>query len=309
MPHRFETVQLLRVVSGGVPAETLLADWDIWQLARGLADRTRSERARIITQAAKATGQHPAEFTVDALLRWQAGHSTSSTRLTYYRALEAWHAWLLATGHRIDNPMVGLPKPREPRRRPRPAATSGIERLLASGIRRRTKVMVLLDCYAGLRVSEIAKVRGEDVDHDTRTLRVDGKGGVVRWVPMHPTLYAYALTMPKRGWWFPSHRYPDRPIRRDTASTTISRAMQRAGVTGTAHSLRHWLGTESLAAGANLRVTQELLGHGNVATTQLYTLVRQDELMAAVERLPDVTRAQVPHQLAEQHALPITTEG
>lgn len=258
-------------------------------LAGGLADRTRTERARVVAQAARATGQHPVAFTPDALMHWLAGIGTNSTRLTYFRALQAWHRWLMETGRRSTDPMVKLPKPREPKRVPHPVATGALERVLASGIRRRTQAMILLACYAGLRVHEIAVVRGEDVDLDGHRLRVHGKGGTVRWLPLCPVLEEVASWFGPTGWWFPSTRHPGRPMRRDTASSTISRALTRAGVAGSAHSIRHWFGTEALAAGGNLRVVQELLRHGSVATTQMYTQVSADQMMATVLRLPDVT--------------------
>ena len=258
-------------------------------LAAGLAERTRAERRRIVLQAARATGERPGEFTADALLCWLAAIPSNSTRLTYFRALQALHRWLCGTGRRTEDPTAQLPKPREPKRVPHPIATGALERLLTSGIRRRTQGMVLLAAYAGLRVHEIARVRGEDVDLDGARLRVHGKGGTVRWLPMCPILVDVAAWFPRSGWWFPSSKHPGRPIRRDTASSTISRALGRAGIPGSAHSIRHWFGTEALNAGGNLRVTQELLRHGSVATTQLYTLVTDGQMMAVVLRLPDVT--------------------
>lgn len=256
--------------------------------AGSLAERTRTERRRLVVQVARSTGLHPAEFTPAALLRWFAEIENPSTRLTYYRALQAWHRWLMAAGHRAEDPTAGLPKPREPKREPRPVATGALERLLRSGIRRKTQAMVLLMCYAGLRVHEVAKIRGEDVDRDARQLRVKGKGGKVRWQPLCPVLEELAASFPARGYWFPSPKHPGRPLRRETVSSTVSRAMARAGIPGTPHAIRHWHGTAALAAGANLRVVQELLGHERVATTQLYTQVDREQMMAAVLRLPDV---------------------
>lgn len=264
----------------------ILDAWDTWMLAAGLADRTRTERRRIVEQVTTANGQHPADFTSPALLAWLASIPGASSRLTYYRALQAWHRYLTECGLRSGDPMAGLPKPREPKRVARPLPTAALDRLLASGIRRKTRAMVLLASYGGLRVHEIAKVRGEDVDWDGATLRVQGKGAKVRWQPLPPALLAVAASFPAEGWWFPSARHPGRPIRRDTVSTTISRAMGRAGIMGTAHQARHWLGTESLAAGTDLRVVQELLGHERIATTQLYTLVSAEQKRAAVLKLP-----------------------
>lgn len=255
-------------------------------LVGGLSERTRSERLRIVRNVARDTGVRPDEFTSADLLTWLGMIRGDSSRLTYFRALQAWHRWLVRLDVRTDDPTTTVPRPREPKRRPHPVATQGIERLLTSGIRRRTQAMVLLKCYSGLRVSEVARVRGEDVDLDGRRIRVLGKGGAVRWLPLHPALELLAGTFPREGWWFPSTKHPGRPMRRDTASSTISRAMKRAGVSGTAHGLRHWYGTESLGATGNLRVTQELLRHENVATTQIYTEVTLEQMRDALLRLP-----------------------
>lgn len=267
-------------------ATVALGDWVVWQTAAGLAERTRSERHRIVLQAAAAVDASPLEFTPQQLLRWLASIEGRSSRLTYFRALQAWHRYLLDAGLREDDPTAKLPKPREPKRQPRPLATGALERLLASGIRRRTRAMILLAALGGLRVHEIAKVRGEDVDWDACLLRVDGKGGKVRWQPLPPLLMEVAATFPRSGWWFPSTKDRTQPMRRESVSAVISRAMVRAGVVGTAHQARHWLGTEALASGTDIRIVQELLGHERLATTQLYTLVSAEQKHAAVLRLP-----------------------
>ena len=106
--------------------------------------------------------------------------------------------------------------------------------------------MVLLAALAGLRVHEIAKVRGEDVDIDDRTLRVTGKGGRSDTLPLHPLLVAAALTMPTRGWWFPANsRRPGDHVHPKSVSDIIGQAMRRAGIVGTPHALRHSYGRRS----------------------------------------------------------------
>jgi integrase/recombinase XerD len=263
-----------------------LDEWDLWMRAASMALRTRTERRRIVLQIARMTGEDPTAFTPGALLTFFASVEGASSRLTYFRAAQAWHRWLVEMGIRADDPTTKLPRPREPRRRPRPITTVGLERLLVSGIRRRTRAMVLLAAHGGLRVHEIAKVRGEDVDWDARTLRVVGKGGRERWQPLTPVLLEVAAAMPRSGWWFPSHKHPDAHVRRESVSSTISRAMDRCGVVGTAHQARHWLGTTALATGTDVRVVQELLGHERLATTELYVAVADEARHAAVARLP-----------------------
>jgi integrase/recombinase XerD len=117
--------------------------------------------------------------------------------------------------------------------------------------------MILLAALAGLRVHEIAKVRGQDVDLDSRTLYVVGKGGHGASIPLHPLLAKAAESMPRRGWWFPANsRRPGEHIRSRCVSDVIGTAMQRAGIhDGTAHRLRHWYGTTLVESGTDLRTT------------------------------------------------------
>jgi site-specific recombinase XerD len=267
-------------------ATTLLAHWSRRMRAEGLADRTTTERPRIIARAAAEAGAHPAQLTTAQLVDYLADLPSASTRQTYYGALTAWHQWLLAEDIRADNPMVGLRRPRAPRRTAHPVSTTHIDRLLRSGIRRRTRTAVLLCAYQGLRVHEAAKVRGQDVDLLAHTLRVVGKGGGEEVLPLHPIIAAEAAVYPRRGYWFPSHSRPGRPVRGASLSSAISRAMERASIPGTAHSLRHWHATELVRSGVNARVIQTLMRHASLATMQIYTLVDRDQQRAALHLLP-----------------------
>lgn len=286
MSHTAQTS--LRVVTGIVDEEPLLLLWQATMRAGNLSERTAIDWPAIIRRAARATGARPTQFTADALAMWLASYGKPKTRAAYHAALVGWHRWLHRTGRRLDDPMVHLSRPKLPRAVPRPASTSGIEELLASSIRGRTRTMVLLACFQGLRCHEIAKLRGEDVDVDDGTLRVAGKGAHVDVLPLHPRVAVIAATMPRREWWFPSPKYADRPISDRAVSRTISAAMRRADVRGTAHSLRHWYATFLLRHGADIREVQELLRHASLGSTQIYTKVDPERLRAAILRLPDV---------------------
>ncbi|NUP83862.1 MAG: tyrosine-type recombinase/integrase [Nonomuraea sp.] len=263
--------------------------------AEGLSTRTITERPRIVRRAARSLGADPLAFTTDDLVAYLAELPSSATKQTYYSALRAWHTWLQVCGVRDDDPLTGVRRPRVPRRRPRPVATGHLDLLLDSGIRGRTRTVVLLCSYQGLRVHEAAKIRGEDVDLISMTLRVVGKGAVDEVVPLHPLIAAEAAKYPRRGYWFPSYVRPGRPVRRESLSAVISRAMKRLGIPGTAHSLRHWYATQLLEeAGADLRTVQTLLRHASLATTQIYTEVNPARQRAAAERLPTPRAARAP---------------
>jgi integrase/recombinase XerD len=277
-------------VTGGIQAVVDLPQpldaWVVQMRAEGLSVRTVVEWPRIVLRAARWADAPPTALSTTDLADYLAALPSAATRQTYYTALRAWHRWLVATGRRPDDPLAALRRPRAPRGTPHPVATAHLEALLASGIRRRTRTAILLAAYQGLRVHEVVKVRGEDVDLIGRRLRVVGKGGVDKWLPLHPVIATEARRYPRRGYWFPSPSRPDHPIRRDSLSAVISRAMRRCDVPGTAHSLRHWFGTELLRSGANAREAQELLRHASLATVAVYTLVASEAQEAAINRLP-----------------------
>jgi site-specific recombinase XerD len=273
-------------------AGTLLHAWCTTMGAENLAARTIAERPRIVARVSEELGVDVDAMAADDIERWLAeltrptgGPASAGTRATYHGALKAWHVWLVRTGRRLDDPMAKLRTPRVPRRLPRPVATENLQRLLDSPMHRRTRVMVHLATYQGLRVHEVAKVRGEDVDLYAGTLTVQGKGGTVNTVPLHPVVAEDARRMPRQGWWFPTPD-GDRPVRRDSVSAVISRAMARAGVDGTAHQLRHWYGTQLVRSGTDIRVAQTLMRHASLATTALYVAVDDGQQRDAVARLP-----------------------
>ena len=93
---------------------------------------------------------------------------------------------------------------------------------------RRTRAMILLGAYAGLRVSEIASIRGEHIDLITHTIAITGKGDKTRYIPLHPVLQQLAADMPVRSWWFPSsvgnQRYlAGGPVLGNSVSDSISK--------------------------------------------------------------------------------------
>jgi integrase len=158
--------------------------------------------------------------------------------------------------------------------------------------------MIVLAAFAGMRVHEIAKIRGSDVDLTGGLLYIVGKGGKAASIPLHPKIAEVAVDMPREGYWFTTHvgnnqhggrgSGPDRsvPILPRSVSTLIGMAMTRAGIPGgTAHRLRHWYGTGIVEHGGNVIEAQRALRHASIATTQLYVRVGANRLRDAVFRL------------------------
>lgn len=273
----------------------LLDEWLLWMQAQGLADTTVRARAQIVARVANAATVSPDRLSTREILTFLARSKISpSTRANYHVALTAWSKWLVDQGHREDNPMVKVPRPRIPRRRARPIETAHLEQLLATRMHRRTRTMILLAAYQGLRVHEIAKMRGEDVDLVGGRLYVVGKGGVDEWLPLHPVIAEEARGYPRRGYWFLAWKDNRRaargkgPILARSVSTIIGNVMARAGVPGSAHNIRHWYGTQLVRSGADLRTAQTLLRHASLATTQIYVQVGEDRRVEAIGRLPAV---------------------
>lgn len=260
----------------------------------GTSERTIREWAQVMARLTRDTGLAADALTVEAIESWLAqltardGRSvTPGTKAAYSTALRAWHGWLVRNELRADDPMARVSRARVPRRYPRPITTRDLEVLLASRMHHRTRVMIHLGAYQGLRVHEVAKIRGEDVDLRNHTLDVVGKGGVRATIPLHDVLAFDAKSMPVRGWWFPAEDGAH-PIRRDSVSAIISTAMARAGVDGTAHQLRHWYGTTLCRRGTDIRVVQTLMRHAALSTTALYVQVDASQQRLAVANLPSV---------------------
>src|SRR5262249_25853441 len=138
----------------------------LWQLAARRSQVTVNERVRVVLQFAEELGASPAYAQPLDIVRWLSRHIewSGSTAATNHSYLRAWFNWLCVMGHRVDNPMIELPAPKYPDRVPHPVTDDDLIRLLTMPMRHRTRVMILLAALAGLRVAEISRVRGEDID-------------------------------------------------------------------------------------------------------------------------------------------------
>ena len=277
--------------------ETLADTLDAWRLrglAAGHSERTISARVGTIRRL-KLAGVDPLAATGAELEQWLAARTAPETgepikrssRATYRSHLRAWFGWLVESGRREDDPSLKLPSAKAPRGLPRPVSPGDVELILAAcsdGRARQTAAYVTLAAYAGLRVHEIAKIRGEDIRADEIT--ITGKGGVTATVPLVPIIARLAETMPRQGWWFPTTAASGH-VHRCSVSSAISRAMRRAGVVGTPHALRHFYCTQILrATGGDLRVTQRLARHASPATTAIYTQVLDETAARAATSIP-----------------------
>ena len=274
--------------------EEVLSAWQRHALAAGHSDRTITSRAYTIRRLATC-GIDPLTATRDDLTDWLASLVDSrtgqpakrSTKATYRAQLRAFYAWMIDTGRVQDNPADRLPTPKPGRGIPHPVTLAQLRAILDACSDPRaatTRAYVLLAAYAGMRVHEIAKVRGEDFLGSE--VRISGKGGADLTVPLHGVLVELVDAMPRKGYWFPSSS-PRGHVDRSSVSSAVKRAMVRAGVPATPHSLRHFFGTQTLiSSGGDLRTTQRMLRHASPATTAIYTQVADDTMRRAVGGIP-----------------------
>lgn len=271
------------------PDAAVLAAYVTW-LGSWAANRTAEARQHFIAARLRQWGG-VAGFTENNVLalfaaiaetHHQQGVKSSWTIPTYHAHLSDFCAWAVAAGHLDTDPMTSIRKQRRPKSRPRPLSDPEVDHALGAATGR-VRDWMLLALLAGLRVSEIAAMRGEHVG--TGGLYVEGKGGSVEVLPMRPELREMAERYPSAGYWFPG---TDRGHVRSTyVSRDVAEVFRSVGIMeGSAHRLRHTYGTRLLRSGVNIRKVQKLMRHANLETTAGYTAVDEDELQAAVDALP-----------------------
>lgn len=231
-----------------------------------------------------------------AYLRWRAEHGYSSrSDARLHSALRSLFVWMVQRGLRKDDPVALLAPPKQPRSLPKALAESQIEALLAapdvgSSEGLRDRAMLELMYAAGLRVSELANLPATAVNLRQGVLRVSGKGGKERLVPVGEEAlhwlqrYLHSARPALLGKQPAETLFVDgkgKPMSRQQCWQQVKAQAQLAGIAAekiSPHVLRHSFATHLLNHGADLRALQMLLGHSTLSTTQIYTLVAREKL-------------------------------
>lgn len=271
------------------PLATLDAFAD-YQRAKGLAETTIRNRASILRSLAQRAEVPLTDMTLGDLRR-QLGRRDiePGSRRTHRGAYIAYFTFLTEDGYREDNPTARLSPVTAPKGTPRPFTPEQVDAMLHSGAYARTRAMILLGCYQGFRVSQIARVHGGDIDRLSNTIRTLAKGEKDGVLPLHPVIATLAETMPADDWWFPARGTRGGHMHPSSVTNLITLAKKRAGITDrklTPHSLRHSFGTDLVDAGIDIRVVQELMMHASLSTTQIYTGVSAQRKREAITALP-----------------------
>ena len=219
-------------------------------------------------------------------------------------AVRQFYRFALSEGWRADDPTRRLDAPKQGRPLPKVLSRDEIDRLLAAAATHegaagpRLLALMELSYASGLRVSELLALEVEAVRRDPAFLIVRGKGGKERLAPLNTAartaVQAWLAVRdagkkpeaPDSPWLFPSSGASGHLTPRRFAQLLDQAAIQ-AGIEPSRvspHVLRHAFATHLLEGGADLRVVQTLLGHADIATTQIYTHVATDRLAQVVHQ-------------------------
>ena len=274
------------------------------QVERGLSRNTVASYRQDLyeylafLQSDKQTSWEVEALEVDAFLAHlrDAGKATSSIS-RMLSSLRKFYQWLLRQDIIEKDPLIKIDSPKQEKRLPLALSENEIDSLLSQpdveknlGLRDRA---ILETLYAtGMRVSELINLKMSDLHQEIKLIKVLGKGSKERLVPLSDVALSWIdksdkqvrekLIM-KNGTFsdiiFLNSR--GKKLTRQAVWQLIKKYCQQAHITKnvTPHTLRHTFATHLLENGADLRVVQELLGHSDITTTQIYTNLTQKHIM------------------------------
>jgi integrase/recombinase XerD len=285
MTHLIEAFMDHLVVERGLADNTRAAyRMDLKQFAAYLADRG-------VTQMNTVTRDQVTEF----LLARKRGRISARSLARQLAALRMFCRFLLREKLLAVDPTQTIDTPKLWRELPDTLRYDEVEALLGAPktdtkLGLRDKAMLELMYASGLRVSEVARLKINDINTEAGFLRTTGKGNKERIVPIGKTALewieryrvevreAMGDAATRHGELILSSR--GKPISRKTIWVIIKKYARQAGITThiTPHTLRHSFATHLLENGGDLRVIQEMLGHADISTTQIYTHIDRGRL-------------------------------
>lgn len=229
---------------------------------------------------------------IDFVISRSDGGASGKTLARDIAALRSFFRFLILERVRSDNPADLIESPSREKKLPRVFSPEQVDAFLAAipldtplGVRDRTLFELIYSC--GLRASEAVALSLPDIHFSSRTIIVHGKGGKERMVPFGGEAERWLkVWLEESRSEIIGHR-PTNAVFVNNRGGRLSRKgiwlrfqeiEARSGITGKVHTLRHSFATHLLAGGADLRTVQDLLGHADVATTQVYTHVEDEAL-------------------------------
>ncbi len=203
-------------------------------------------------------------------------------------SLRGFFKWTTAVGILDKNPAATLEQPKVPQRLPKVITVKEVEEMLHNNLNPLQHVMMELLYSCGLRVSELVNLKVSDIDLASKYVRCFGKGSKERIIPIGETAKNIVKEyLPQRDLLIKKYNLSTkrllildngRLITRQDVYTFIHAQGKLINKNISPHTLRHSFATHLLENGADLRIVQELLGHSDVSTTQLYTHISKKRL-------------------------------
>jgi integrase/recombinase XerD len=273
------------------------------KLERGLSTNTLAAYRSDLTEfASTVRRKEPAAVTPRDITAYVASLSEAGRKpATVARKLSSakrFFVYLVDSGHLPESPLAGVSAPRIARYHPGYLSPAEVSQLIEAAsadprLGRRNRAILELLYGSGLRASELLGLRQGDIEFAAGFIRVTGKGNKQRLAPLGGyaarALEAY-LAERREPEEHPTDRVflgrSGRPLSRVALWKLIRRAALRAGLAKSVspHTLRHSFATHMLEGGADLRIVQEMLGHADISTTQIYTSVDREYLIAEHRR-------------------------
>ena len=215
-------------------------------------------------------------------------HYSPTSVMRKIASLRGFFKWLCANNYCTTDPTLTLEQPKVPKKLPKVMTLQEVEAILNQHLTKLEKVILELLYDCGLRVSELVNLKINDYDLNAKYIQCYGKGSKERIVPMgKKAVTAVKNYMPERDYLIQKYRLNTkrllihengRELTRQDVYNFIHAQGKKIHKTISPHTLRHSFATHLLENGADLRVVQELLGHSDVSTTQLYTHISKKRL-------------------------------
>ena len=256
---------------------------------RGFAAASQDNYTSVIQRLARHHRKPPDQITDDELRAYllhliRDRKFAASTMVVTVSALRFFYRHVL---HRpLADIQDALPRMRKRTVRPRIYSREEVGRLLtADGLCLKHRALLMTTYAAGLRVSEVCRLKPADIMSARMQIRVEqGKGHKDRYTMLSPRLLealrGYWRTYRPTMWLFPGEPDCTKPLTARTAERAFDKAVRLAGLPhhGGIHALRHSFATHLLEAGVDVVSLQRLLGHSNLATTATYLHLRRERL-------------------------------
>ena len=286
--------------------EHLLREYHTWlRLERGYSTNTIEGYEMDLDKLRRYCKEHKIDYVhldfdalQDCIYALCKDIKSEATQARILAGIHSWFRFLLYKDYIEQDPSELLEGPRKSKHLPTVLTLDEINRMMAaidlsSNEGHRNRAMMEMLYGSGLRVSELVNLQLSKMYRNEHYMLIDGKGSKQRLVPISPVAEKwFDYWLQERATWPYKPEFKDyvfvnryrRPLTRAMVFTIVRRLCAEAGITKTVspHTLRHSFATHLLQNGADLRIIQQLLGHEDLATTEIYTHLDIQDLRQAI---------------------------